>query len=131
MTSTEKGVTPAKRGSKKADEANTAESADQQSEPVQKPAKPKRSKKAGEPEAATSTDQAPAPEQTPEPTPGEEPLPESGETKGPTFADMARGYLAELEEAGCSESTVAGYRRELKLAASVLGEEKVLAEITP
>lgn len=52
------------------------------------------------------------------------------EQKVVTFADMASGYLISLEDEGRSESTMNGYRRELKLAASVLGEERPLDEIT-
>lgn len=51
-------------------------------------------------------------------------------SKGASFADMAAGYLATLEEEGRSESTVTGYRRELVLAASLLGEETLLDEVT-
>ena len=49
----------------------------------------------------------------------------------PTFADMARGYLDQLDKDGKSESTIFGYRMELRTAASVLGEDTSLAEITP
>jgi len=57
--------------------------------------------------------------------------PEPAESSVTSFADMARGYLALLEDEGRSESTINGYRAELRLAASVLGEERPLAEITP
>ena len=51
-------------------------------------------------------------------------------SKAATFSEMAAGYLAQLEEEGRSESTINGYRAELKLGARGLGEERPLDELT-
>ena len=124
MTSTKKGGTPAK--SKESEDASKAEtkpevteSEEVQPEPTQKPTKPKRSKKAAK--AKTPELQAEPKEQPTEPK----------QKEGTSFADMAAGYLGQLEQAGCSESTINGYRRELVLAASIIGEDRPLAELTP
>ena len=108
--------------SKMAEGSASAKAAEQEPKPkaTRKAAKSKRSKKAEVAETPEQLPEAVATTEPPESTPGE----------GPTFADMARGYLAQLEEEGRSESTINGYRAELRLAASVLGEEKSLDDLT-
>ncbi len=48
----------------------------------------------------------------------------------PTLADVVAGYLEHLEQRGSSESTISGYRAELKAAARTLGEDTLISSIT-
>ncbi|TAH37726.1 MAG: hypothetical protein EYC70_07095 [Planctomycetota bacterium] len=48
-----------------------------------------------------------------------------------TLQDISKGYLGSLEEAGGSESTLFGYRMELKRAMAVLGADTNLSDLSP
>jgi hypothetical protein len=48
-----------------------------------------------------------------------------------TLADVASGYLAHMESEGKSDGTISSYRMELKTAATELGEDTPIADITP
>jgi len=79
-----------------------------------------------------TTKKAPMKE-TPEPTapapgPGS---PEKANVTSATLADAAKGYLAQLESEGRSNTTIAGYTAELRLAAKHLGDDVLLCELTP
>jgi hypothetical protein len=96
------------------------------------------------PEADISTNES-APEAQPDTaTATEDPAPEAeppkkarGKKKGAklpgnaTLADLSAAYLSHMEDQGKSNGTIASYGMELKSAMVELGEETLVADITP
>jgi hypothetical protein len=79
-----------------------------------------------QPETATATEE-PAPEPKPKKAKKKVAIP-SGTA---TLADIAAGYLADMETKGKSNGTVASYGMELKVAQDELGETTLIADLTP
>ena len=80
-----------------------------------------------QPEAATTTEEPPP-----------EPKPKKGRKKKvaippgtATLADIAAGYLADMETKGKSNGTIASYGMELRVAQDELGEGTLVADLTP
>ena len=50
---------------------------------------------------------------------------------GPTLSDAASAYLVALDNDGAGTGTLSSYRMELQLAMREIGEDTLLAELTP
>lgn len=102
------GVKPTKEPAGKAAPAAESQTAPTEATPAAPPAAPKTKRKTKEAEPAPPT----APPNA-------------------TLRQVAKGYLDSMEQEGGSESTLFGYRMELKRAMTVLGAETKLADLTP
>lgn len=133
---------PAKGASASATQEPAAESEGATTTPPSKPGKkPSKAKRAASPESAEPTAPAKAPKPSKKSAPSSMPRskpaapapskPWLAKVSNATLADAAKGFLEELEADGASESTVSGYRRELKIAMDHFGETKLLALIQP
>jgi hypothetical protein len=81
-----------------------------------------------QPEAAVATEPPPETEPPKKPKAKKKAKAVSGVA---TLADIAAGYLANMETEGKSDGTISSYRMEPKTAAAELGEDTAVADITP